>query len=91
MIGTFKGGMGVPHLFQADLRKFPIPRPPRQEQTAIANFLDQETAGIDAMSLIIGANGSASPGTLSGLLQERRQALITAAVTGQIEIPGAAA
>jgi type I restriction enzyme M protein len=91
MIGTFKGGMGVPHLFQADLRKFPIPKPPRHEQIAIANFLDQETEGIDALSSIIGATGSASPGTLAGLLQERRQALITAAVTGQIEIPGVAA
>ena len=28
MILAVKAGMGVPHLFQADIKKFPLPRPP---------------------------------------------------------------
>jgi len=88
LIGTFKGGMGVPHLFQADLRKFPIPQPPHAEQVAIADFLDQETARVDKLLAFVGQTASASPGTLAGLLLERRQALITGAVTGRLQIAG---
>lgn len=35
-----KSGLGVPHLFQADLRKFEIPLPPLQEQRQIGEILD---------------------------------------------------
>lgn len=73
-----KGGMGVPHLFQADLVKFFIPIPPRSEQMALASFLDHETAKIDALI--------AEQQRLIELLQEKRQALISAAVTGQIDV-----
>jgi type I restriction enzyme S subunit len=58
-------------------------RPPIAEQRLIAVDLDrrrhrvEETAGIIEHQIT--------------LLMERRQALITAAVTGQIEIPGVAA
>ncbi len=91
LIGSFKSGMGVPHLFQADLKKFPVPLPPREAQTVIVGFLDRETSRID--SLLTAVNGSriAADHSLCGLLSERRQALITAAVTGQLEIPGATA
>jgi hypothetical protein len=52
-------------------------------QHAIADYLDQETACIDA--LIDKINRQID------LLQEHRQALITAAVTGELDIPGVAA
>jgi type I restriction enzyme S subunit len=49
MIAAFRSGMGVPHLFQADIKKFPLPLPPRSDQMLIADYLDQETARIDAL------------------------------------------
>ncbi len=52
--------------------------PSREEQLAIAAFLDQETAKIDA--LITEAKRAID------LLKERRSALISAAVTGQIDV-----
>jgi type I restriction enzyme, S subunit len=68
-----KGGMGVPHLFQADLNKFYLPLPPLPEQTAIAAFLDRETGKIDALV--------AEQRRLMELLKEKRQAVISHAVT----------
>lgn len=56
----------------ADLRKIPIPHPPLSEQRAIAEFLDRETAKIDALT--------AKQAELIELLKERRAATITAAV-----------
>ncbi len=57
----------------ADLRRLPIVLPPAQEQHAIADFLDRETAKIDGLV--------ASKERLIELLQEKRTALITSAVT----------
>ena len=68
-----KGGMGVPHLFQADLNKFYMPLPAFVEQTQIAAFLDRETAKIDALV--------AEQRRLMALLKEKRQAVISHAVT----------
>jgi type I restriction enzyme, S subunit len=73
VINRMRGGMGVPHLFQADLRKFFVSVPPRKEQTQIAKFLDYETATID--SLI------EKQQQLIALLKEKRQAVISHAVT----------
>ncbi|MOA63983.1 hypothetical protein D3C78_1898940 [compost metagenome] len=52
--------------------------PPRAEQLAISAYLDRETARID--TLLGKAERSIA------LLKERRSALITAAVTGQIDL-----
>lgn len=49
-INMLKGGMGVPHLFQWDINRLPIPLPPLEEQRRIADFLDIETARIDSLS-----------------------------------------
>ena len=57
--------------------------PPLTKQRAIADFLDRETAKIDALI--------AKAERFIELAKERRAALITAAVTGQLEIPGVAA
>jgi len=65
--------MGVPHLFQADLRKFIVLTPPPSEQLSIAAFLDQRTARIDALI--------AKKEQHIALLQEKRTALISHTVT----------
>ena len=52
--------------------------PPSDEQTAIATFLDHETAKIDEVV-------AEAQSTIT-LLQERRTALISAAVTGRIDV-----
>jgi len=49
MIDAIKGGMGVPHLFQWDIKRLPIALPPPHEQRRIADFLDVETARIDTL------------------------------------------
>lgn len=86
LIGSFKSGMGVPHLFQADLRKFPVPLPPHEVQTRIVAYLDRETSRIDALLSAVAGGRGATDRSLCGLLTERRQALITAAVTGKLEM-----
>lgn len=52
-----------------------LPVPPKEEQRAIVAHINQETQKIDAFAL-------ATEKTIN-LLQERRSALISAAVTGQ--------
>jgi len=54
--------------------------PPSTEQERIANFLDEQTARIDALI--------AQKERLDGRLQEYRSSLISAAVTGQIGAEG---
>lgn len=49
IIDAIKAGMGVPHLFQWDIKRLPINLPPHKEQQRIANFLDAETARIDQL------------------------------------------
>ncbi len=61
-----------------NIENMPIAVPPPQEQTTIVAFLDQETAKID--NLIQQAQKATT------LLQERRTALISAAVTGKIDV-----
>lgn len=73
VIHKFKDGQGVPHLFQADIRKFSIWIPSGGEQRAIAVFLDRETARIDGLI--------AKKERQIELLQEKRAALISHAVT----------
>jgi type I restriction enzyme, S subunit len=73
-----KGGMGVPHLFQEDLNKFHMPLPPLAAQLSIAAYLDDATAKID--TLIAKARQAIA------LQKEHRTALISAAVTGKIDV-----
>ncbi|MGI5523184.1 restriction endonuclease subunit S [Micromonospora sp. CA-259024] len=49
LIDSLKDGMGVPHLFQRDIKKLPVPLPPRKEQRRIADFLDAELIRIDRL------------------------------------------
>jgi type I restriction enzyme S subunit len=68
---------------QADLDNLPLPIPPLAEQVGIAARIDSRLARIDEM---IGETE-----VLINLAQERRSALIAAAVTGQIDVKESAA
>ena len=70
-------GISVPHVSEWQVRKFQMPLPPIKEQVEIAAHLDDQTARM--RSLIDAANEAIV------LMQERRSALISAAVTGQID------
>ena len=48
-IDQLKAGMGVPHLFQGDLREIIIPVPKINEQQEIADYLDKKCAEIDTL------------------------------------------
>ncbi len=69
-------GMGV-------IQNLAVPIPPKPEQTAIATYLDRETAKIDQLKQKIEE--------AIARLQEYRAALITAAVTGKIDVRNRAA
>jgi type I restriction enzyme, S subunit len=66
-------GGGQPNISQEKVRSLRIPAPGRSLQLRIADFLDRKTAAIDALI--------AKKEWLIELLQEKRQALITQAVT----------
>ena len=66
-------GAKMPRANWEDIGNLPQVVPPRQEQRAIADFLDRETAKIDALI--------AAQERLIALLDEKRQATITHAVT----------
>ncbi|UGT93028.1 restriction endonuclease subunit S [Mycobacterium ostraviense] len=65
------------------LARTPIPLPPLAEQRRIAAYLDEQTANIDTLI--------AETERFIELARERRSALITAAVTGQIDVSESAA
>lgn len=62
------------------IRDFVLPVPGDIEQREIALYLDRETAQVDALS--------AKSRQMIAVLKERRQALISAAVTGKIDVRG---
>ena len=72
----------IEHLPAEKLRRYRFVFPPATEQLAIAAFLDAELAKLDALT--------AEAQRAIDLLQERRTALISAAVTGQIDVRNAA-
>lgn len=74
-----ESGSAQPNLGAEQVGRFRIPLPPLAEQRRIADEIDRETAEIDSMLSDITK--------LRDLLAERRIALISAAVTGQIDIP----
>lgn len=75
---SLSNGGGQPNLSQDDLKKIKIPLPPLAEQTAIADYLDEQTAHIDCLSQKVEQ--------AIGRLKEYRTALITQAVTGKIKV-----
>lgn len=76
---ALSGGNGMANnLPQSSLLTFAIAVPPREEQATITVFLEQEAAKLDTLMT--------EARTAITLLQERRTALISAAVTGQIDV-----
>ncbi len=71
--GYFQFGSAVPSMTQNDLYGIKMPIPAPDEQQAIATFLDRETGKIDALV--------AEQEKLIALLKEKRQAVISHAVT----------
>ncbi|WP_281920373.1 restriction endonuclease subunit S [Nocardia cyriacigeorgica] len=70
--GVTAAGVTRVGIRSSDLNKVTIPLPPLDEQRAIADYLDHETAQIDALV--------AKQDEFIGLLRERRVAAITSAV-----------
>jgi type I restriction enzyme S subunit len=68
------------NLPQSSMKCFRVAMPPLDEQRDIVAFLEQETRRIEALW--------ASAETAIALLKERRSALISAAVTGKIDVRG---
>ena len=68
----------VPGIDRNDIHVLPVAVPPKDEQTAIVSFLETELAKFDTLT--------AEAQRAIDLLQERRTALISAAVTGQIDV-----
>jgi len=70
----------VPGIDRNDLHVIYVAVPPLREQSTIARCLDQETARMDALI--------AEAESANTLLQERRMAVIFAAITGKIDVRG---
>ena len=83
-------GVSYPAINASDLVRIAAVEPPLEEQHAIARFLDFKTAQIDALISAMGCAGSnlqnEKKGSMVALLREYRSALITAAVTGKIDV-----
>jgi type I restriction enzyme, S subunit len=70
-------GVSYPAINASDLASIPVHVHPLPQQRAIAEYLDRETARLDAL---VGAKGR-----LLGLLAEKRRALITRVVTRGVD------
>lgn len=75
---NYFGSVSFVHLTGEKLREIPLAYPPPHEQRHIATYLDAQTEKIDALI--------AKTERFIELAKERRTALITAAVTGQIDV-----
>lgn len=73
--GTAQVNISVPIL-----KALPVPMPPVKEQEEIVSYLDRELGRFDTLT--------AEAERAIELLQERRSALISAAVTGKIDVRG---
>lgn len=73
-------GATSPHVNVGTIRNFALTAPPYEEQVAIGEYLRQEAEGFDGLmdEVTLGIN----------LLKERRSTLISAAVTGKIDVRG---
>ena len=79
---TMNGSSTIAHLTGQQLRKYRFPKPPADEQADIVQYLLKSSTQLD------GLIDEAQSGI--NLLQERCSSLISAAVTGKIDVRGAA-
>ena len=77
-IDLLKDGMGVPRLFQSDLKEIKIAFPSKDEQKEIADYLDAKCAEIDRLI--------AKKEQLVKELESYRKSLIYEVVTGKREV-----
>ncbi|MDY7115529.1 restriction endonuclease subunit S [Halomonas sp. SSL-5] len=73
-------GATSPHVNVSTIKNYFISVPLKKEQLAISKFLNEESSAFD--KLVHSAN------SIVALLKERRSALISAAVTGKIDVRG---
>ena len=81
-VDSFVKGAGLPRLSISNLRKVVVACPPIRAQIAITDFLNQRCGKIDTLI--------AKAKEVIDTLHEYRSALITDAVTGKIDVRGAA-
>jgi type I restriction enzyme S subunit len=77
IFGSIATGGGQPNLNAEKVREHKLPRPPIDEQIAIAQYLDRETACIDGLI--------AEKERMLSLLEEKCAALISRLVTGVLD------
>ena len=75
-----KGTTSVAAIYYKDLQSIPIPLPPKNEQAEIVRYLDSEIDKIDRLYF--------ETKKITDVIKERRSALISAAVTGKIDVRG---
>ena len=73
-----KQSTNLASISSTNVMELPLPLPPNEEQAVIVSFLDTETTRLDTLT------AEATRGI--SLLKERRSALISAAVTGKIDV-----
>ncbi|BBZ78492.1 restriction modification system DNA specificity domain-containing protein [Mycolicibacterium anyangense] len=79
-VESMKTGSTIQHFGPSHLAQMRVALPPPEEQRRIVAYLDEQTAKIDTLV--------AETERFIELSRERRSALITAAVTGQIDVRG---
>ncbi|MHC5796131.1 restriction endonuclease subunit S [Lacisediminihabitans sp. FW035] len=79
---VISAGSAQPNLSAESVAAFSFFVPPLEEQQSITAFVDREINQMDGLS--------AKAGQMIDVLKERRQALISAAVTGKIDVRGMA-
>jgi type I restriction enzyme S subunit len=79
-VEAYAKGAAQPGLNLEHVKLFPVTVPPLDEQRRIAVFIQHETAAFEALT--------AEAERAIALLKERRAALISAAVTGKIDVRG---
>ena len=80
LVNSLTYGTKMPRVSSEQIGNLPVPLPPLAEQRSIAAFIDSETAKIDALISRI-RDGIEK-------LKEYSSALISAAVTGKIDVRG---
>lgn len=82
-LDSYTFGATIKTIGMADVKKLVTTVPPVQEQEEIVAFIESEITKLNTLA--------AEAERVIALLKERRSALITAAVTGKIDVRGAAA
>ncbi len=79
-MGRSKQSTNLASISSSNIMELPVVLPPAKEQVSVQAFIKRETEKLDTLK-------ATSEGAIA-LLQERRTALISAAVTGQIDVRG---